>query len=58
MQTFKHGCTEAIDYPCNSLEELHAVLEELEDDDKRDNTICQVDVYMPFSKIQVKRQIC
>lgn len=53
MQTFKHGCKEAIDHPCNSLEELHTVLEELEDDDKRDNTICQVDVYMPFSKIQV-----
>lgn len=54
MQTFKRGCQED-DRCCNSLEELHMLLEELEDDDRRDNTISQVDVYMPFSKIQVKR---
>lgn len=56
VQTFKHGCKEAIDHPFNSLEELQSMLEDLEDEVKRDNTICQVDVYMPFSKIQVKHQ--
>lgn len=52
VQTFKHGCQKAIDHPCNSLEELQSMLEDFEDEVKRDDTICQVDVYMPFSKIQ------
>lgn len=56
VQTFKRGCKEAIDHPCNSLKELQSVLEDFEDEVKRDDTICQVDVYMPFSKIQVNRQ--
>lgn len=57
VQTFKHGCKEDIDHPCNSLEEIQSMLEDFEDEVKRDDTICQIDVYMPFSKIRVNRQL-
>lgn len=54
VKTYQSGCPEPIEHSFNSVEELHEMLENLEDDDTKDDTIYQVDVLLPFSKIQVK----
>lgn len=54
VKTYHSGCPEPNEQSFNSVEELHTKLESLEDDDTKDDTIYQVDVLLPFSKIQVK----
>lgn len=55
VKTYQSVCPEPTEYSFNSVEELHEMLRDLEDEDTKDNTIYQVDVLLPFSKIQVKK---
>lgn len=54
VKTYRSGCPERTEHSFNSVEELHKMLRDLEDDDENENSISQVDVLLPFSKIQVK----
>lgn len=54
VRTYKSGCPKPTEHSFNSVKKLHEKLRDLEDDDTKDMTINQVDVLMPFSKIQVQ----
>lgn len=56
VKTYRSGCEEPTEHSFNSDKELREMLRDLEDEDKKENTMYQVDVSLPFSKIKVKNE--
>lgn len=56
VKTYRSGREEPTEHSLNSLQKLHEMLTDLEIGDTRDDTVCQVDVLLPFSKIKVKNK--
>lgn len=56
VKTYRSGCGEPNEHSFNSVQELHEMLTVLEEEDTQDDTIYQVDVSLPFSKIKVKNK--
>lgn len=56
VKAYRSGCPEPTEHSFNNIEELHTLLRNLEYRDTNDNSISQVDVLLPFFKIQVKNQ--
>lgn len=56
VKTYHSGCPEPNELSFNSVGELHKFLKNLQNMDTEDNLVSQVDVLLPFSKIQVKNQ--
>lgn len=54
VKTYQKGYREPTKHSFNSIKELGEMLNDLEDEDTKNNTIYQVDVSLPFSKIKVK----
>lgn len=52
VKTYRSGCGEPNEHSFNSVQELHEMLTVLEEEDTQDDTIYQVDVSLPFSKIK------
>lgn len=57
VKTYQTGCPEPTDHSFDSVEDLHEKLRYLENKATRDSTIHQVDVLIPFSKLQVKKMV-
>lgn len=56
VKVYHCGCPEPNEFSLNSVGELHKFLKNLENMDTEDSLVSQVDVLLPFSKIQVKNQ--
>lgn len=56
VKTYHSDRGEPIEHSFNSVQELHKMLTDLEMGDTRDDTVYQVDVLLPFSKIKVKNK--
>lgn len=52
VKTYQKGYREPTKHSFNSIKELGEMLNDLEDEDTKNNTIYQVDVSLPFSKIK------
>lgn len=56
VKTYLSDRGEPIEHSFNSVQELHKMLTDLEMGDTREDTVYQVDVLLPFSKIKVKNK--
>lgn len=56
VKTYRSGYGEPNEHAFNSVQELHEMLTVLEEEDTQEDTIYQVDVSLPFSKIKVKNK--
>lgn len=56
VKTYRSGYGEPNEHSFNSVQELHEMLTVLEEEDTQEDTIYQVDVSLPFSKIKVKNK--
>lgn len=56
VKTYRSGREEHTEHSLNSLQKLHEMLTDLEEEDTKDDTMYQVDVSLPFSKIKVKNK--
>lgn len=56
VKPYRSGREEPTEHSLNSLQKLHEMLTDLEEEDTKDDTMYQVDVSLPFSKIKVKNK--
>lgn len=56
VKAYHSGCPKPKELSFNSVGELHKFLKNLENMDTEDSLVSQVDVLLPFSRIQVKNQ--